>query len=169
MTAALVGIDVVDAGRISAAVTGSGGVFLERVFSVGERAAIGADADSAAVGFAVKECLIKALGGRPDPFSWHDLETDLRLAGPLDADLHRLVANAALPFVRAMGVTRVLAAPCALTRSARRAALLRLCAEDRDNPVGMAMWGWTGRLVTAVAVAAIDKRTDRRRADVVTG
>lgn len=165
MTAALVGIDVVDAGRIGAAVTGTDGVFLKRVFSSGERAAIGADVDSAAVGFAVKECLIKALGGRPDPFSWHDLETDLRLAEPLDVGLHRLVANAALPFVRAMGVTRVLAAPCVLTKSARRAALLRLRGEDRDTPVGMAMWGWTGRMVTAVAVAAID----RRRADAVTG
>ncbi len=154
----IVGIDVVDAGRVSAAVAGTGGVFLKRVFSVDERAAIAADPESAAVGFAVKECLIKALGGRPDPFSWHELETDLRRSGPLDPRVHRLVADAARPFVRAMGVTQVLVAPCAVSGTARNAALLRLSGADRDHPVGMAMWGWTGRLVTAVAVAAIDAR-----------
>lgn len=169
--AALIGIDVVDTDRIGSAIDGVRGVFLRRVFSANERAAIGTDLDSAAVGFAVKECLIKAIGGRPEPFSWHDFETDLRLTRPLEETGHRFVdrlaARAAIPFGAAMGVARVLTAPCAMGAGARRAALLRLSGGTSDvlgELSGMALWGWNGRLVTAIAVTTLDSSNRDRPA-----
>ena len=80
-----IGVDTANLERFAARVSGTPGL-LERLFVAAER---DRPAASLAARFAAKEATIKALGGAPSGFTWHDIvvvtgergEPSLRLAG----------------------------------------------------------------------------------------
>ncbi len=172
----LVGIDVVEVARTRAAIDDLREVYLRRVCSPTERASIGPDTGPAVLAVAVKECLIKAIGGRAEPFDWHDLRVDLAAARPVHcghneagttaADVAGLVIAAAGPLRAALGIEAVFTAPCSVHAAALRVALLRLAgpaatatpaatAEAAGRVTGMALWGRSAGLLIAIAALTL--------------
>lgn len=92
-----VGIDTVDIDRFRAAI-GRQPRIIERLFSVGERAALADRADPTpgyAARFAAKESLVKALGGTPPSWSWHEIEVRSTESGAPYLELHGGIAERA--------------------------------------------------------------------------
>ncbi|MFC7612584.1 phosphopantetheinyl transferase [Actinokineospora soli] len=140
----LVGVDVVEVDRISRAVAYSGPAYARHVTAPDEPP-LHPDPDLAtAAGVAVKESLVKALGGRPAGFSWHDFAAGLAVPDPvrdlLDGAVPELAATADIALDRFCGYTvRGASAEAARARFA-------------GGAVGAARWGWRGNLVVAVAI-----------------
>ncbi|WP_245786678.1 4'-phosphopantetheinyl transferase superfamily protein [Lentzea albida] len=159
----LFGVDVVDVARVTRAMSYSGPAYTRHVVSPGERDLHADPGLATAATVAVKECLVKAVGGRPRGFSWHDFEAcgEVPLPGAEWAD--PLLA-AAVPEVEA--ATRVaMTERCAYTvlGASGAAALARLTGRsaapaDGEAVVGMARWGVRGDLIVAVAILIITPR-----------
>jgi holo-[acyl-carrier protein] synthase len=155
----LFGVDVVDVARVTRAMSYSGPAYAQHVTSPAELDLHTDPGLATAATVAVKECLVKAVGGRPPGFSWHDFEAigDAPFTGREWAD--GLLA-AAVPEVEAS--TRVALTECctyAVGGASGRAALARFTAtspsvEPRAGTalVGLARWGWSGDLIVALAI-----------------
>ncbi|MEW5762051.1 MAG: holo-ACP synthase [Bacillota bacterium] len=101
-----IGVDIVDIHRIRRAAAKSGGRFLDRIFTPGEREYCLARPDpypSLAGRFAAKEAVLKALGAGLAGCGWQDVEV---LPGPGGTPLVHLHGGAAA-LARARGVTEV--------------------------------------------------------------
>ncbi|MFD7658235.1 phosphopantetheinyl transferase [Actinosynnema sp. NPDC059797] len=161
MTAPLVlfGVDVVDVARVTRAMSYSGPAYARHVASPTERELHVDPGLATAATVAVKECLVKAVGGRPPGFSWHDFEAsgEAPLPGAGWADP---LLDAAVPEVEA--ATRVsMTERCAYTvgGASGSAALARL-AGPREGAavVGLARWGFRGDLIVALAILTTTSR-----------
>ena len=148
----LVGVDVLDVARITRAMAYSGDRYAAHVAGPAEADLHPDPALSVAAAVAVKECLVKAVGGRPPGFSWHDFAaTD----GPAPDWAGELLADA-VPGVEAAADV-VLTETCAylVGGASGRAALTRFTGPAPDpglTVVGAARWGWSGDLVVALAI-----------------
>ena len=127
------GVDALQPDRVAQAMARWGPVYVGRVCSPAEQAEWGIGTGGVAVCLAVKECLIKAVGGRPHPFSWHDL----RVGGVACRTAGRLLVDAGRALGAATGVTRFHSTGCAVRGRA-------LC--------GAALWGESEDLIVAVVV-----------------
>ncbi|MFY1699590.1 hypothetical protein [Solwaraspora sp. WMMA2101] len=170
---ALVGVDMAEVPRVARAVADLGGTYLRHLLTPAERRAAGVDAVAVTASVAMKESLIKAVGGRPVGFRWHDFDgplgqpdeaaspvTDLleEAADPvmdlLDEAAARLRAAADLPLDHQV-VHRVRGA-------SRAAALARLTTQGTATTpattpvVGVARWGRHGDTVVALAILIVD-------------
>ena len=99
-----VGIDTVDIDRFRGVMERQPRV-LDRLFSPAERAAIADRADPApgfAARFAAKESLLKALGGTPRSWTWHEIEVLSVRHGEPRLELHGGIAAHA----RSTGIKR---------------------------------------------------------------
>ncbi|MCG8926916.1 4'-phosphopantetheinyl transferase superfamily protein [Lentzea sp. CC55] len=153
----LFGVDVVDVARVTRAMSYSGPAYTRHVASPAERDLHADPGLATAAAVAVKECLVKAIGGRPRGFSWHDFEAcgEVPLPGAEWAD--PLLA-AAVPEVEA--ATRVsMTERCvySVLGASGSAALARLTERsaapgDSATVVGMARWGFRGDLIVALAI-----------------
>ncbi|MFJ6673324.1 4'-phosphopantetheinyl transferase superfamily protein [Actinosynnema sp. NPDC091369] len=165
MTAPLMlfGVDVVDVARVTRAMSYSGPAYTRHVTSPAERDLHPDPGLATAATVAVKECLVKAIGGRPPGFSWHDFEA--RGEAPLPgAEWADPLLAAAVPEVEA--ATRVsMTERCAYTvfGASGSAALARLTERSADPGdgvavVGMARWGFRGDLIVALAILTTTSR-----------
>ncbi|MEV0199991.1 4'-phosphopantetheinyl transferase superfamily protein [Nonomuraea sp. NPDC050691] len=122
--AVLLGVDVVEVARLERAVERGGEVFARHVTTEAER---GLSPEAAALSveaaFSVKECLIKAVGGRAPGFGWHDFEA---VAGAPATWAGRLLDEAASELAASTGVALDGNAAYALHGASRDAALHRL-------------------------------------------
>ncbi|SDP95925.1 4'-phosphopantetheinyl transferase superfamily protein [Lentzea jiangxiensis] len=153
----LFGVDVVDVARVTRAMSYSGPAYTRHVASPAERDLHADPGLATAAAVAVKECLVKAVGGRPRGFSWHDFEAcgEVPLPGAEWAD--PLLA-AAVPEVEA--ATRVsMTERCvySVLGASGSAALARLTERtaapgEGATVVGMARWGFRGDLIVALAI-----------------
>ncbi|MFI9008208.1 phosphopantetheinyl transferase [Actinosynnema sp. NPDC053489] len=163
MTAPLVlfGVDVVDVSRVTRAMAYSGPAYTRHVASPDEHDLHVDPGLATAATVAVKECLVKAVGGRPPGFSWHDFEArgEASLPGVEWAD--PLLA-AAVPEVEAATLVSMTECRAYAVRGASgSAALARLTersAGDGAAVVGLARWGFRGDLIVAVAILTTTSR-----------
>lgn len=179
---ALLGVDIAEVPRVARAVADHGDTYVRHVLTPAERAACGVDttrpggpaagvdATLVTACLAMKECLIKAVGGRPAGFSWHDFDgapagpdpSDRMPGGPdawdgqvaelLDEAAERLRAGTGLPLEHQV-VHRVRGA-------SRQAALTRLDPAGAPTTpiIGVARWGRHGDTVIALALLVVDNR-----------
>lgn len=187
---ALLGVDIAEVPRVARAVADHGDTYVRHVLTPAERAACGVDttrpggpaagvdATLVTACLAMKECLIKAVGGRPAGFSWHDFDgrsdppdasdrvsgrpdasdgqaTDLldgQVTELLDEAAERLRAGTGLPLEHQV-VHRVRGA-------SRQAALTRLdpAGAPTTPVIGVARWGRHGDTVIALALLVVDNR-----------
>ncbi|SDF44919.1 holo-[acyl-carrier protein] synthase [Lentzea fradiae] len=153
----LFGVDLVDVARVTRAMSYSGPAYTRHVTSPGERDLHADPGLATAATVAVKECLVKAVGGRPPGFSWHDFEA-CGEASPHGAEWAEPLLDAAVPEVEA--ATRVaMTERCAYTvfGASGSAALARLAERSADPGddvavVGLARWGFRGDLIVALAI-----------------
>lgn len=148
----LVGVDVLDVTRITRAMAYSGDRYATHVASPAEADLHPDPALAVAATVAIKECLVKAVGGRPPGFSWHDFAATGGGAPDWAGDL---LADA-VPGVAATASV-VMTESCAyVVRGASGRAALRRLAGPAHAPglgvVGAARWGWSGDLVVALAI-----------------
>ena len=141
----LVGVDVVEVDRISRAVAYSGPAYARHV-TAPEEPPLHPDPDLAtSASVAVKECLVKALGGRPTGFSWHDFAAGCDVPAwtrdLLDEAVPEFAATTDIALTRFCGYT--------VRGASADAARARFGA---GGAVGAARWGWRGNLVVAVAI-----------------
>ncbi|NUW42239.1 4'-phosphopantetheinyl transferase superfamily protein [Nonomuraea rhodomycinica] len=152
--AVLLGVDVVEVARLARAVERGGEAFARHVTTEAER---GLTCEAAA--FSVKECLIKAVGGRAPGFAWHDFEA---VTGAPAAWAGRLLDEAAAELAAATGAALDGSAAYALHGASRDAALRRL-RPPRDAAVaGAARWGSGGGLFVALAIVYVDRKESAR-------
>ena len=154
---ALVGVDIAEVSRVARAVADHGAHYARHVMTPAERRLHGVGAAAVTACVAMKECLIKAVGGRPPGFHWHDFDGvggRLDASGPLpellDEAAQRLRAVSDLPLEHEV-VHHVRGA-------SGRAARSRLAPGDvAASPViGVARWGRRGDAVIALALLVID-------------
>lgn len=102
-----IGVDLVEVHRFAAVMARQGAVFVQRIFTEGERAYCGAKVDPApfyAARFAAKEAVAKAFGtGIGASFSWRDIEVYHLEGGAPAVHLHGKAASYAVD----CGVRRV--------------------------------------------------------------
>ncbi|GGS16479.1 MULTISPECIES: 4'-phosphopantetheinyl transferase superfamily protein [Actinokineospora] len=144
----LVGVDVVEVDRISRAVAYSGPAYADHVVAPGEHPLHEDPELATAASVAVKECLVKALGGRPPGFSWHDFTAvgDIAVgpAGPLlDAAVPEFAATTDIALTRFSAYS---------LHGASAAAALTRFPDGAGGVVGAARWGWRGNLLVALAI-----------------
>ncbi|MER5651341.1 4'-phosphopantetheinyl transferase superfamily protein, partial [Streptosporangium sp. NPDC002524] len=95
--AVLLGVDIVESGRLARAADRGGELLARHVATAAER-----HLGTGRVAFSVKESLIKAVGGRPPGFTWHDFEAVAAPPAPwtgalLDEAAGELAASTGLP------------------------------------------------------------------------
>ncbi|WP_030450112.1 4'-phosphopantetheinyl transferase superfamily protein [Herbidospora cretacea] len=147
--AVLIGVDIVSADRLSRAAERGGATFARHLTTLAER-----DRGLDAATFPVKESLIKAVGGRPPGFSWHDFEAAPEPPSPW-AD--GLLDEAAAELTAATGLALTAGAAYVLRGACREAARLRL-----GGPVaGAARWGSGAGLLVSLAVVYADRKDTR--------
>ncbi|MEQ3550192.1 phosphopantetheinyl transferase [Pseudonocardia nematodicida] len=159
----LVGVDVLEVDRVRRALDRDGTVYTRHVLAAGEHPLDPDPVLAVAAGVAVKESLVKAVGGRPAGFSWHDFAA----AGPValsgDAGVLPPDADALLSGAGALsdGAARALAAglgvelgpPLAYAvRGASAAAARSRLTAGSDAVAGAARWGLRDSALVAVAV-----------------
>ncbi|MFI6507579.1 4'-phosphopantetheinyl transferase superfamily protein [Streptosporangium sp. NPDC050855] len=142
--AVLVGVDIVEADRLARAV-GRGGETLARHVATAAERSLGAGR----VAFSVKESLVKAVGGRPPGFTWHDFEAVTAPAAPwaeplLDEAAGELAASTGLPLTAG--------AAYAIRGASARAALARLSPGTPATVAAAARWGEGRGVFVSVAV-----------------
>jgi holo-[acyl-carrier protein] synthase len=135
VSAVLMGVDIVEVDRIVRAARRGGGVFDRRVTTAVER-----ELGPGPAAFSVKESLIKAVGGRPAGFAWHDFEAEPRPPAGWGGSL--LTEGAAYAVRGASG----------------RAALHRLRPEGGADVTvaGAARWGTGDGLFVSLAIVYVD-------------
>ncbi len=151
----LFGVDLVEVDRVDRAVALSGPVYLGHMNAPDEPGLHDNPTLAVAASVAVKECLVKAVGGRPPGFSWHDFVArgDIPFAG---FEWARPLLDAAEPEI--VAATEVaLSRSCVYTvRGASRvAALTRFTTDPAGGGLavaGAARWGWSGNLIVAFAI-----------------
>lgn len=149
MTAVLVGVDIVSADRLTRAAARGGATFARHLATRAER-----DRGLDAATFPVKESLIKAVGGRPPGFSWHDFEAAPEPPPPWVGEL---LDEAAAELTAATGLALTAGAAYVLRGACREAARLRL-----GGPVaGAARWGTGAGLLVSLAVVHVDRKDAR--------
>ncbi|GAA2266174.1 hypothetical protein GCM10010149_03040 [Nonomuraea roseoviolacea subsp. roseoviolacea] len=152
--AVLLGVDVVETARLARAVERGGEAFARHVATEAER---GLTSEAAA--FSVKECLIKAVGGRAPGFGWHDFEA---VGGAPAAWAGRLLDEAAAELAASTGVALDGGAAYALHGASRAAALERLRPPQDAAVTGAARWGSGGGLFVALAIVYVDRKEGAR-------
>lgn len=143
----LVGVDIVDAARLARAAGRGGAVFTEHLTTPAERE-LGAEE----VAFSVKESFIKAVGGRPPGFTWHDFEAR---AGRPAAWARRLLDEAAAELTASTGLALTAGSSYAVRGACERAVLVRL-APRRGRVAGAARWGMGAGLLVSLAIVYAD-------------
>ncbi|KID30441.1 4'-phosphopantetheinyl transferase [Prauserella rugosa] len=148
----LFGVDVLDIRRIVRAIDYSGSAYVRHVAADDELLPDPDVAVATAATVAVKEALIKAVGGRPPGFTWHDFA---RRPNPPDLpESSRLLGELAPQITRDTGIT--LGAQCTyrIRGASHDAALARLGVTATDGPsvAGVARWGRRDDTVVALAV-----------------
>ncbi|WP_433511961.1 hypothetical protein ACQP2T_50630 [Nonomuraea sp. CA-143628] len=147
----LVGVDIVDADRLARAAGRGGAVFTDHLTTPAERE-LGAEE----VAFSVKESFIKAVGGRPPGFTWHDFEAR---AGRPAAWARRLLDEAAAELTASTGLTLTGGSFYAVRGASEQAALVRL-APRRSRVAGAARWGMGAGLLVSLAIVYGDGYAD---------
>lgn len=142
--AVLVGVDIVEADRLARAAERGGEVFCRHLGGGGAT-------------FSVKESFIKAVGGRPPGFSWHDFEPAAEPAaawtdGFLDAAVEELSASTGLALTEG--------AAYAVRGACKQAALVRLPPHEGEVS-GAARWGSGHGLFVALAIVFVDRKGNR--------
>ncbi|APU13230.1 MULTISPECIES: 4'-phosphopantetheinyl transferase superfamily protein [Actinoalloteichus] len=170
--AVLLGVDIVERGRLRRMLSDLGDVYLRQVATPSERKLHTGAAD-AAPDFAVKECLIKAVGGRPDGFSWHDFERASAVgsvpppapavpaqAEEIDDEVTALLDEAAAGLGAATGFALTTTDTYAVRGASRTAALARLAPGQGGLSVtGAARWGLDESVLVALAVVTTSAKT----------
>ncbi|MER7359099.1 4'-phosphopantetheinyl transferase superfamily protein, partial [Nonomuraea dietziae] len=110
--AVLVGVDIVESGRLARAAHRGGELLARHVATAAERRT-----EAGRVAFSVKESLIKAVGGRPPGFTWHDFEA---VAAPAAAWTMPLLDEAADELTASTGLPYPYVRSCLLWGPARR-------------------------------------------------
>ncbi|MDG4765629.1 4'-phosphopantetheinyl transferase superfamily protein [Solwaraspora sp. WMMD406] len=171
---ALVGVDIAEVSRVARAVADLGDSYTRHVMTPAERAAAGDDAVAVTASVAMKECLIKAVGGRPAGFSWHDFDPVTGRRDDSARPVTRLLDEATGPVAQLLdeAAERLRAVTDLPLRhevvhhvrgASRRAALARLTSGDAATTpvVGVARWGCHGDAVIALALLVVDNREER--------
>lgn len=108
----------------------------------------------AAACLAVKESLVKALGGRPRYFSWREIEVRTPTVLPAAS---RSFARLARSLMAAVPLGVMAYAICGLSGGAREQAHRRLEGREGMRIVAEAAWGWTsGYLYAVAAISSAD-------------
>ncbi|GAA3444548.1 4'-phosphopantetheinyl transferase family protein [Planomonospora venezuelensis] len=144
--AVLMGVDIVERDRLARAAARGGEVFTRHITTPAERAL-----GPGVAAFSVKESLIKAVGVRPEGFTWHDFEA---LADPAPAWAAALLEEAAAELAASTGVLLADGAAYAVRGASARAALTRLGA---GTPLGAARWGESQGLFVALAIVYVEE------------
>lgn len=149
----LFGVDVVDLARVSRAVDYGGDTYLRAVNAHDEPDLHADPGLAAAASVGIKECLVKALGGRPPGFSWHDFVATDAVA-PGQEWIATLLAGAVPEIEASTDVALTHRHAYRLRGASGRAACARFADSGGDtrSPVAAARWGWRGDLVVAIAV-----------------
>ncbi|MGW5050517.1 4'-phosphopantetheinyl transferase superfamily protein [Actinokineospora sp. NPDC004072] len=143
----LVGVDVVEVDRISRAVAYSGPAYAHHVCAPDEQPLHEDPELATAATVAVKECLVKALGGRPPGFSWHDFTAE----GDGGGDWARPLLDAAVPeFAATTDIALTRFSAYAVRGASAAAALARF--PGGAGVAAAARWGWRGNLIVALAI-----------------
>ncbi|GIH96822.1 4'-phosphopantetheinyl transferase superfamily protein [Planobispora siamensis] len=143
---ALMGVDIVECDRLARAAARGGEVFTRHITTPAERAL-----GPGVAAFSVKESLIKAVGIRPEGFTWHDFEA---LPDPVPAWVAALLDEAADELAASAGVFLADGAAYAVRGASARAALVRL---RSGTPVGAARWGESQGLFVALAIVYVEQ------------
>ncbi len=149
----LFGVDVLDRRRVAAALDRNGAVYTRQVTAADEHTPTGEEESLAvAAGVAVKESFVKAVGGRPPGFSWHDFAAREDVEVPDAAG--RLLADALPSLAEATDVMLTESRAYAVRGASRVAALARLGAAGHDGTsvVGAARWGRRHHVIVALAI-----------------
>ncbi|GGP17878.1 4'-phosphopantetheinyl transferase superfamily protein [Nonomuraea glycinis] len=148
--AVLMGVDIVEVERIVRAARRGGRVFDRRLTTAAER-----ELGPGPAAFSVKESLIKAVGGRPAGFAWHDFEAAPRPPAGWGGSL---LEEAAGELAASTGLPLTEGAAYAVRGASGRAALHRLRPEgDADVTVaGAARWGIGDGLFVSLAIVYVD-------------
>ncbi|MBG0813157.1 4'-phosphopantetheinyl transferase superfamily protein [Planomonospora sp. ID82291] len=142
----LVGVDIVECDRLARAAARGGEVFTRHITTPAER-----ELGPGVAAFSVKESLIKAVGVRPEGFTWHDFEA---LADPVPAWAAALLEEAADELADSTGVALTGGAAYAVRGASARAALARLGA---GTPRGAARWGESRGVFVALAIVHVEE------------
>jgi len=151
LPAVLVGVDIVDADRLARAAGRGGAVFTDHLTTPAERE-LGVEE----VAFSVKECFIKAVGGRPPGFTWHDFEAR---AGRPAAWTRRLLDEAAAELTASTGLTLTGGSSYAVRGACEQAVLIRLAPRE-GRVAGAARWGMGAGLLVSLAIVYVDNEGD---------
>ncbi|AOS61972.1 4'-phosphopantetheinyl transferase superfamily protein [Actinoalloteichus hymeniacidonis] len=157
--AVLLGVDIVERDRLGRMISDLGDAYRKQVVTQTERHRHREPIEAAAA-FAIKECLIKAVGGRPDGFRWHDFEQACAeppgattLATVEGDDPTALLDEAAAALQAATGIELTTAAPYDVHGASRAAALARLApGRPAQRVLGAARWGHNDIVIAALAV-----------------
>ena len=152
--AVLVGVDALEIARVRGAVVRNGPVYAARICSAAEQGPLAPGALGLAARLAVKECLIKAIGGRPPAFDWHDLQVLAPDGGEPVAPVVTALAAALGSAFRATGGP-VLDHRAAVRLRGSCAAAASAALHDPDDVAAGAAWGHDGVLLVAVAVVVV--------------
>jgi holo-[acyl-carrier protein] synthase len=147
----LFGVDVLDLRRVAGAVRRNGAVYTRHVVAADEHDLSTGDDISIAATVAVKESLVKAVGGRPSGFSWHDF---VHRDGEPPAAVARLLTDAVPGIATAIGVELTESRTYAVRGASRAAVLHRSGAGDpgETSVVGAARWGRRHEVIVALAI-----------------
>ncbi|GAA3829089.1 hypothetical protein GCM10022226_57390 [Sphaerisporangium flaviroseum] len=157
--AVLIGVDIVDADRLARAGDRGGALFRRHLTTSAERDLVADDAV-----FSVKESFIKAVGGRPPGFSWHDFEA--RPERPA-AWTGRLLDEASEELTASTGLTLTGDASYAVRGACGRAVLARLAPHEdgmagvasyEGRVAGAARWGFGAGLLVSLAIVFVDRK-----------
>lgn len=148
----LFGVDVLDVTRVTRAMSYSGPAYARHITSPAEPDLHSDPRMSTAASVAVKECLVKAVGGRPQGFSWHDFEAvgDLPVRGR--EWVQPLLASAVPQVEAATRVTLTESCTYTVRGASGEAALARFTPDHESDVVGISRWGYGADLIVAIAI-----------------
>jgi holo-[acyl-carrier protein] synthase len=145
--AVLMGVDIVEADRLARAIRRGGATLAGHLTTVAER-----ELCPQGAAFSVKESFIKAVGGRPPGFTWHDFEAR---AGRPAAWTGPLLDEAAAELAVATGLVLTGAAAYAVQGACGQAVRVRL-APRAGRVAGAARWGMGDGLLVSLAIVFVD-------------
>ena len=161
----LTGVDVLDLGRVRRGMALAGVVYEHHLCSPAERVRLAPDEaheTGLAARLAVKECVVKAMGGRPPGFTWHDVQVVPCVAASTGGTLSespRQGRDAVAPQVEALADALGRATGLVVHRrasihvtGASAVALADLLGRAPGEVGAGAAWGAQGDVVIAVAV-----------------
>ncbi|WP_277209536.1 hypothetical protein [Isoptericola croceus] len=146
----LFGVDVADIGRIGRAMDYGGSEYTRHVVADDERVLHTDTTLAAAASVVVKESLIKAVGGRPAGFSWHDFRAVAD--APAQPGLTDVLATAAGEVESVTGIALARRCGCWVRGASGRAVLERFPDHGTAEPVAEARWGWRDDRIIAIAI-----------------